>query len=211
MFDIAWTEMLVIALITIVVVGPRDLPKVMKTIASFVAKVRSFSNKFQADMDALARETELDDLRKQAKAYQATLQNPTRAIDQLIDPETGKEVRKPIDLSKLVVAGDGKSSGMPSLSDQASVRAPASAEVAPPDGVETGEVKAEATARPDKADQVNKTTETAPAPAETPDTTRPEEAEDENVAALYPSESDSDAKAEDVSETPRSKNGGGRG
>ncbi|MFQ5347078.1 MAG: Sec-independent protein translocase protein TatB [Rhodothalassiaceae bacterium] len=81
MFDIAWTEMLVIAIVTIVIVGPRDLPKVMKTIASIVAKARSFAGKFQADMDQLAREAELEELREQAKAMHAKLTTPRKPTD----------------------------------------------------------------------------------------------------------------------------------
>ncbi len=87
MFDIAWTEMLVIAIVTIVVVGPRDLPKVMKTIASVVAKARSFAGKFQADMDELAREAELEELREQARAMHARLTTPglTTALEEAVD------------------------------------------------------------------------------------------------------------------------------
>ncbi len=87
MFDIAWTEMLVIAIVTIVVVGPRDLPKVMKTIASVVARARAFASKFQADMDELAREAELEELRAQAKAMHARLTAPslTTAREEAMD------------------------------------------------------------------------------------------------------------------------------
>lgn len=213
MFDVAWTEMLVIALITIVVVGPRDLPKVMKAIASFVAKVRSFSAKFQADMDALARETELEDLRKQARAYQATLQNPTRAIDQLIDPETGKEIRKPIDVSKLVTAGDGKSAGVPSLSEQAMVRAPSASEPAASDDMGADAMKDGEAGAGVSAQQAKAGTDGAMAHGSvvTPDAAGgPEELEDD--AALDQIEPDDATKAEvSVSAASRDKGGDRRG
>ncbi|GER06325.1 Sec-independent protein translocase protein TatB [Iodidimonas muriae] len=107
MFDIAWTEMLVIAVVTIVVVGPKDLPKVMKAVGGFIAKARSLAGKFQSDMDALARETELDELRKQARAYQATLLDPKRELQKMIDPSTGEEVKPAPKISELTVGGNG--------------------------------------------------------------------------------------------------------
>jgi len=92
MFDIAWTEMLVLAIIIIVVVGPRDLPKVMRTIGGFMRKARALAGQFQSDMDQLAREAEIDELRKQARAYQDKFRQPVRELDKLVDPTTGEPV-----------------------------------------------------------------------------------------------------------------------
>lgn len=92
MFDIAWTEMLVLAIIIIVVVGPRDLPKVMRAIGGFMRKARALAGQFQSDMDQLAREAEIDDLRKQARAYQDKFRQPMREFDKLVDPTTGERV-----------------------------------------------------------------------------------------------------------------------
>lgn len=90
MFDLAWTEMLVIAVITILVVGPKDLPKVMRGIGNIMGKAKSFSAKFRGDIDALARETEMDDLRKQARAYQDRFRQQQMALEQdFLDPTTG--------------------------------------------------------------------------------------------------------------------------
>ncbi len=90
MFDIAWTEMLVIAVITILVVGPKDLPKVMRGIGNIMGKARGFADKFRSDIDALARETEMDDLRKQARAYQDRFRQQQMALEQdFLDPTTG--------------------------------------------------------------------------------------------------------------------------
>ncbi|GAK32421.1 Sec-independent protein translocase protein TatB [Iodidimonas nitroreducens] len=107
MFDIAWTEMLVIAVVAVIVVGPRDLPKVMKAVGQMMSKARSMAGKFQSDMDALARETELEDLRKKARAYQATMKDPKRELTRLIDPTTGEEVKAGPKISDLKVGGDG--------------------------------------------------------------------------------------------------------
>jgi sec-independent protein translocase protein TatB len=64
MFDIGWQELLLVAVITILVVGPKELPHVLKTVVGGVRKVRSLANDFQLSIDELARETELEDIRK---------------------------------------------------------------------------------------------------------------------------------------------------
>jgi sec-independent protein translocase protein TatB len=64
MFDIGWQELFLVAVITILVVGPKELPHVLKTVVGGVRKVRSLANDFQLSIDELARETELEDIRK---------------------------------------------------------------------------------------------------------------------------------------------------
>jgi len=91
MFDIAWTEMLVLAVIIVVVVGPRDLPKVMRAIGSFMRRARAMASQFQSDMDQLARESEIDELRKQARAYQQKFRHPDKELDKLVDPAAEKQ------------------------------------------------------------------------------------------------------------------------
>ncbi len=64
MFDIGWSELLIIVVVTILVVGPKDLPKVLRQLSRLVRKAREMAREFQAGMDELAREADLDDLRK---------------------------------------------------------------------------------------------------------------------------------------------------
>lgn len=85
MFDIAWTEMLLVAVIAMVVVGPRDLPKVMRTVGSWVRKARGLAREFQGGIEQIARETELDELRKGADALKSF--DPNQAMKKTLDPE----------------------------------------------------------------------------------------------------------------------------
>ncbi len=62
MFDIAWSEMLLIAVIAIIVVGPRDLPKLMTGVGRIVGKLRKMAREFQGGMTQLARESEIDEI-----------------------------------------------------------------------------------------------------------------------------------------------------
>ncbi|WP_300301620.1 Sec-independent protein translocase protein TatB [Ferrovibrio sp.] len=67
MFDIAWSELGVIAVVALVVIGPKDLPKVLRTVGQWTAKARSMAREFQSGLDDMVREADLDDLRKAAK------------------------------------------------------------------------------------------------------------------------------------------------
>ena len=93
MFDIGWSEMAVIALIALVVIGPKDLPNTMKTIAHWMRKARSLTREFQSGIDDMVREAELEDAKK---ALDATRRgNLESTISNALDPddEVGSEVR----------------------------------------------------------------------------------------------------------------------
>lgn len=64
MFDIGWPELMIIALITILVVGPKEIPRVLRTVTQIMRKLRSMASEFQSGIDELAREAELDELKK---------------------------------------------------------------------------------------------------------------------------------------------------
>lgn len=63
MLDIGWPELTIIALITILVVGPKEIPHVLRTVTQVVRKLRGMASDFQSGIDELAREAELDDLK----------------------------------------------------------------------------------------------------------------------------------------------------
>ncbi len=64
MLDIGWNELMIVALVTIIVVGPKELPHVLRTVTKLTRKLRSMASEFQSGIDDLAREAELDDLKK---------------------------------------------------------------------------------------------------------------------------------------------------
>ncbi len=84
MFDIAWSEMLVLVVIAIVVIGPKDLPKVMRMLGGWMRKARGLASEFRFSMDELAREADLEDIRKNAAA--AANFDPNQAIKKALDP-----------------------------------------------------------------------------------------------------------------------------
>ena len=64
MFDIGWSELLVIAVVAIIVVGPKDLPRMMRSFGSYAGKLRRMAADFQRQFEDAMRESELDEVRK---------------------------------------------------------------------------------------------------------------------------------------------------
>lgn len=67
MFDIAWSEMMLVGAVALVVIGPKDLPKALRTLGQAVGKVRRMATEFQGQFNDAMREAELDDLKKQVE------------------------------------------------------------------------------------------------------------------------------------------------
>lgn len=68
MFGIDSSELLVIALVALVVIGPKDLPRVMRTVGHWVGRARGMAGHFRAGVDNMIRESELADMEKKWKA-----------------------------------------------------------------------------------------------------------------------------------------------
>ena len=92
MFD-SWSEMFVIALVALVVIGPKDLPKVLRTIGQWVGKAKRVSYEFKRHVDDMVRESELDEVRQQITA--ATNTDPGKYVENTIDPD--KKLREAIE------------------------------------------------------------------------------------------------------------------
>lgn len=68
MFDIGAAELLVIVIVAILVIGPKDMPMAMRTAGRWIGKVRKVSSHFRTGIDAMVREAELEDMEKKWKA-----------------------------------------------------------------------------------------------------------------------------------------------
>src|SRR3954465_14045617 len=68
MFGIDSSELMVIALVALVVIGPKDLPRVMRTVGHWVGRARGMAGHFRAGVDTMIRESELADMEKKWKA-----------------------------------------------------------------------------------------------------------------------------------------------
>ena len=66
MFDLfSWSHILILLAVALVVVGPKDLPKLMHMVGKWLGKARGMANEFKKSFDEMARQSELDELRKE--------------------------------------------------------------------------------------------------------------------------------------------------
>lgn len=85
MFDLGWGEMALIALVAIIILGPKELPHALKTLGRTVRKVREVSREFQGHIDEMVREAELDDVRKQLEDVKN--KGITKTLQEQVDPK----------------------------------------------------------------------------------------------------------------------------
>lgn len=73
MFDVGFDEMILIAIVAIVVIGPKDLPLALRTIGRWVAKVRRVSGHFRSGIETMIREAELEEMEKKWREQNAAI------------------------------------------------------------------------------------------------------------------------------------------
>jgi sec-independent protein translocase protein TatB len=77
MFDIGAAELLVIIIVAVLVIGPKDMPLAMRTAGRWIGKVRRVSAHFRTGVDAMVREAELEDMEKKWKAQNEEIMRRT--------------------------------------------------------------------------------------------------------------------------------------
>jgi sec-independent protein translocase protein TatB len=100
LFDLSMTELMLIGVVALVVIGPKDLPKALRVAGYWFRKARTLSREFQSSVEQMIREAELDEVRQELK--KATEIDLDKEFHQTIDP-TGSlaESLKPPELPKL--------------------------------------------------------------------------------------------------------------
>lgn len=73
MFDVGASELLVIAIVAIVVIGPKDMPMALRTAGRWIGKMRRMSNHFRAGIDEIVRQAEMEDMEKKWAARNAEI------------------------------------------------------------------------------------------------------------------------------------------
>jgi sec-independent protein translocase protein TatB len=81
MFDIGWSELLVIGVVAVVVVGPKELPRLMRTFGHYTGKLRAMASDFQRQFEDAVRDSEIDEVRKAMQDFHAQASDATAAVD----------------------------------------------------------------------------------------------------------------------------------
>jgi sec-independent protein translocase protein TatB len=81
MFDVAPTELLLVAIVALVVIGPKDLPKAMRFVGKWVGKARGMARHFRSGLDTMMREAELEEMEKQWRAHNEAIMRAHPVID----------------------------------------------------------------------------------------------------------------------------------
>ena len=122
MFDVGWTELLVIAVVAIIVVGPKDLPRMLRAFGQTVGKMRRMANEFQSTFnDALKeaeREADILDMKKAAEDAARGVQN----FDPLGDLK--KSITQPLTAATTAVAGEAAAASAASPAPAQTTAAP---------------------------------------------------------------------------------------
>jgi sec-independent protein translocase protein TatB len=104
MFDISWGELMLIGVVALIVIGPKELPGVLRMVGQWVGKIRRMAGEFQSQFQEALREAEMADLKKQVDE----LNSAARGLNTQFDPTNfesssstpGKTPGEPAEASK---------------------------------------------------------------------------------------------------------------
>ncbi|TFI58046.1 twin-arginine translocase subunit TatB [Sphingomonas parva] len=86
MFDIGYSELLVVAIVALVVIGPKDLPRVMRTVGQWVGRARGMARHFRSGIDTMIREAELEEMEQKWRAENERIMREHPAAASWDDP-----------------------------------------------------------------------------------------------------------------------------
>jgi sec-independent protein translocase protein TatB len=137
LLDFGWSELMLIGVVALIVIGPKDLPKALRVAGFWVRKARTLSREFQSSIEQMVREAELDEMRQELK--KATEIDLEKEFHQTVDP-TGSlaESLKPPELPNFSeppkLPADGEAQAATGAAD-VEANVPAAPAIMPPDTV----------------------------------------------------------------------------
>ncbi|WP_445192056.1 Sec-independent protein translocase protein TatB [Sphingomonas sp. Tas61C01] len=98
MFDIAPSELLLVAFVALIVIGPKDLPKALRVVGYWVGKARGVARQFRQGFDSMVREAELEEMEKRWAAENERImrEHPASDGDAVVEPVTDDGTPPPV-------------------------------------------------------------------------------------------------------------------
>jgi sec-independent protein translocase protein TatB len=124
MFDISWSELLILGIVTLVFVGPKELPVFLRTLGRYAGVVRRHANDFKAQFDAAMREAELDSMRKEVEQMQTSVNSEVMRVKNSIN-DLGSaakvEAPSPAAAASVAVASEPEVAKLPEIQYQSDI------------------------------------------------------------------------------------------
>lgn len=124
MFDIGWSELVVIGIVALIVIGPKELPGVLRMMGQWMGKIRRMASEFQGQFQEAMREAEMADLKKQVDQLSSSARDFTANFDPLSDvknevSQAGKMLSDPVPTSPATdaVKPDGATASTPASTE----------------------------------------------------------------------------------------------
>jgi sec-independent protein translocase protein TatB len=128
MFDLGWQELLLITLMAIIVISPKDLPQAVRAVSQFARQLRGLSREFRSGVSELVREAELDELKRQVEKSGkfdhlgglTSASDPTSSITEDFDPrQFARELKQRVNPEKAppgeIISQRAKAEGSPAV------------------------------------------------------------------------------------------------
>lgn len=95
MFDLSWSHILIFLVVALVVVGPKDMPRLLRMAGQWVARARGMANEFRKSFDEMARQSELDELRTEIENLRR--ERPLSEFENEMNTAVETPVMRPLD------------------------------------------------------------------------------------------------------------------
>jgi sec-independent protein translocase protein TatB len=135
LFDLAWSEIALIGVVALLVIGPKDLPGAIRGVAQMLGKARRMAGEFQGHVDEMVREAKLDEVKREIDQFKSNVQSEVYRATQadefkrdVVDPlkATAADLQRPFDAPEPIVTPP------PAAAAAAVEPAPAALEPTPP-------------------------------------------------------------------------------
>jgi sec-independent protein translocase protein TatB len=132
MFDIPMSHLLIVGAVALIVIGPKELPGILRTLGQWIARARAVAREFQGSLDQMIRESELEEMRKEVE--KSTSLDIRKEIENTIDPgaEMQRALNEPAISDHTVTPAATPPATPPVLADAMPESAPAGPDLEPP-------------------------------------------------------------------------------